>query len=37
MRDYQMGEHKNPSRTFNIPPTTLQSKVFTSVNDYRLK
>jgi hypothetical protein len=34
IRDYQMGEHKNPSHPFNIAPTNVQSKIILNVDDY---
>jgi hypothetical protein len=36
IRDYQMGEHKNPSHPFNVAPS-LQSKIILKVNDCRWK
>ena len=33
IRDYQMGEHKNPSHHFNVAPT-LHSKIILNVGDY---
>jgi hypothetical protein len=33
IRDYQMGEHKNPSHPFNVAPTKSEDKSTASAND----
>jgi hypothetical protein len=37
IRDYQMGEHKNPSHPFNVTPTYRQGRDDLKVDDYRKK
>jgi hypothetical protein len=34
IRDYQKGEHKNPSHPFNVAPTTIQSTGALAYEDY---
>jgi hypothetical protein len=37
IRDYQMGEHKNPSHPFNVAPTKSENRPVLRVIDFRLK
>jgi hypothetical protein len=37
IRDYQMGEHKNPSHPFNVTPTKVALSGNLECKDYGLK
>jgi len=35
IRDYQMGEHKNPTHPYNVAPTKVHFKLALKGNDYQ--